>query len=365
MNLWGKPFSAIYKANALIQGLNDYSGVTDSVKNELLGEAKFVRAFCYFYLVNIFGDVPLALTINFSETELLQRSSSTEIYKQIIADLNDAKTRLPNDFSVGKGDRIIPNRGAATAMLARVYLYTKDYSKAVEESSALIDQQDLYQLSTIQNVFLKNSSEAIWQLQQDNTGLNIAYNATYEGFSFIPYSTNANPFIVIQPSIAQSFQIDDLRRGWIGSNTYDTTTYYYPFKYKVGSAESSPDGEITEYYMVLRLAEQYLIRAEAFLNLNRLSDATTDINVIRARAGLTLLPQDLSDDILQQEVEDQRKYEFIAEWGHRWLDLKRTNRANVVLQALKAPYFQSTDLLYPIPQAEIQKDPNLTQNSGY
>jgi len=117
--------------------------------------------------------------------------------------------------------------------------------------------------------------------------------------------------------------------------------------------------------MVLRLAEQYLIRAEAFLNLNRLSDATTDINVIRARAGLTLLPQDLSDDILQQEVEDQRKYEFIAEWGHRWLDLKRTNRANVVLQALKAPYFQSTDLLYPIPQAEIQKDPNLTQNSGY
>ena len=364
-SLWGQPYSAIYKANALIEGLQGYSGVTDSVKNELIGEAEFVRALCNFYLVNLFDGVPEVRTINFSETSLLPRLSPGAKYNQIIADLNDAKNRLSADFSVGKGQRIIPNRGAATALLSRAYLYVNDYAKAVEQSTELINQQNLYRLVSIRDIFLKNSPEAIWQLQQDNTGLSIAYNATYEGFRFIPSSPTANPFVVLRSSTVQSFRMEDLRRSWIDSATYRNTKYYFPSKYKVGAAQAVPNGNITEYYMVFRLAEQYLIRAEAYLNLNRLSDAIADINVIRARAGLAPLSQNIPADSLRQVVEDERRYELIAEWGHRWLDLKRTKRASTVLGSMKAPYWRETAVLYPIPQAEIQRDPNLTQNPGY
>ncbi|TXJ24928.1 MAG: RagB/SusD family nutrient uptake outer membrane protein [Chitinophagaceae bacterium] len=365
LNLWSKPYSAIYKANSLIEGLNGYSGVSDSVKNELIGEAKFVRAFCHFYLLNLFGDIPLVLTINYSSTSRLSRSNPTTVYEQIIADLYDAKERLPNDYGVGKGERIIPNRGAATALLARVYLYKKDYLQAIEQSSEVINQTSRYQLVNINDVFLKNSLEAIWQLQQDNTGLNPGYNATYEGLRFIPTSSSANPFIVFRNTIVESFQSSDLRRNWIDSSIYAGIKYYFPYKYKIGASQSAPNATIKEYYMVLRLAEQYLIRAEAYANLNNIPNAVSDLNVIRQRAGLSPLLPSIPTNALNQEILDQRKLELVAEWGHRWFDLKRTNQANAVLGPIKSPNWQPTDLLYPIPLSEIQSAPNIVQNEGY
>lgn len=365
LNLWSKPYSAIYKANSLIEGLNGYSGVSDSVKNELIGEAKFIRAFCHFYLLNLFGDIPLVLSINYSSTSSFGRSDSTTVYAQIITDLTEAKERLPNDFSVGKGERIIPNKGAATALLARVYLYAKNYQKAIEQSSEIIGQANRYQLVNVNDVFLKNSLEAIWQLQQDNTGLNPGYNATYEGLRFIPISSNANPFIVFRNAVVQSFQSNDLRRNWIDSSTYSSIKYYFPYKYKIGASQSSPNAPIKEYYMVFRLAEQYLIRAEAYANLNDIPSAVSDLNTIRQRAGLPPLLSSIPISILNQEIFEQRKLELVAEWGHRWFDLKRTNQANAILSPIKSPNWQHTDLLYPIPLSEIQSAPNITQNEGY
>jgi hypothetical protein len=118
--------------------------------------------------------------------------------------------------------------------------------------------------------------------------------------------------------------------------------------------------------MVLRLAEQYLVRAEARLKQNKLTgnnSAASDLNAIRHRAGL-LNSTAITSEALMAEVLEQRKLELFSEWGHRWLDLKRTGNATNVLGPVKASW-QPTDTLYPIPKYELINNHNLTQNEGY
>ena len=103
--LWSSTYSTIYIANSIIQGLTNYSGVSDSISNELTGEAEFIRAFCHFYLINLFGNVPIVTTIDWHKTNLLSRSTSDAVYAQIVSDLLDAKARLATDFSAGGGQR--------------------------------------------------------------------------------------------------------------------------------------------------------------------------------------------------------------------------------------------------------------------
>ena len=116
--------------------------------------------------------------------------------------------------------------------------------------------------------------------------------------------------------------------------------------------------------MVLRLAEQYLIRAEARAQQNNISGAQSDVNVIRNRAGLANTTATTQGTLLSA-IEHERQIELFAEWGHRWMDLKRTNRADAILGPLKSSNWQSSDVLFPIPLTQIQNDPNFTQNSGY
>ncbi|MBI3235774.1 MAG: RagB/SusD family nutrient uptake outer membrane protein, partial [Bacteroidetes bacterium] len=122
---------------------------------------------------------------------------------------------------------------------------------------------------------------------------------------------------------------------------------------------------ILEYYTVLRSAEQYLIRAEARNNLDKLSLAIDDINVIRLRAGLALTTiggQTKAD--VARLIEGERRKEFFAEMGHRWLDLKRTGKLSETLMPIKSGW-QRTDSLYPIPIGEMLTNPNMVQNPGY
>src|SRR5260221_4052313 len=115
-----------------------------------------------------------------------------------------------------------------------------------------------------------------------------------------------------------AFQIDDLRRtSWIRDTTIGMNTFHYPFKYKVKSADN-----LSEYYIVLRLAEQYLIRAEARNNLGDNTGAVSDLNTIRARAGLANSTAATKEDI-STALQYERRIELFAEWGHRWFDLNR------------------------------------------
>ena len=154
------------------------------------------------------------------------------------------------------------------------------------------------------------------------------------------------------------------KTNWLKTNVVNTPspaiTYYYPFKYKERLATSP----VKEYNIVFRLAEQYLIRAEARAQLNNLMAAKNDLNLIRTRANLpAIIVNDKAAIMLA--IEHERQIELFAEWGHRWFDLKRTNRSGSVLGPLKGSNWQMSDTLYPLPQVQLDLNVNLHQNPGY
>jgi len=367
-NFWAPGYTYVYSANAAIETLPNSTGVDDSTKNELIGEAKFIRAMCYFYLVNLFGDVPLVTTNDWHKTNLLPRTSAANVYQQIISDLKDAQKLLPADYSVANGRRVRPNKWAATALLARVYLYTGDWADAAIQASSIIANTGLYRLEpNLGDVFLVNSMEAIWQLKL-NAQNGQSYNITPEGSALIPYPENSAPQFGVSNELLNAFETGDQRYvNWVNKiTTDDSSVYYIPYKYKAGPGQSAVNGTITEYYTAFRLAEQYLIRAEAYAKggTGDILMAIDDLNAIRARAQLTPLPTTLTKDQVLDAIVQERRVELFAEWGHRWFDLKRTNRADPILGAIKSNW-KSYQQLYPIPTSELYSDPNLTQNAGY
>src|SRR5690606_16705620 len=205
-----------------------------------------------------------------------------------------------------------------------------------------------------------NNKEAIWQITPlGGLGGGIYFTYTNEGRLF--RGTNSSE-IKLSNNFINSFQSQDKRLiNWVGYN--NNRAFYYPYKYKDGSSWQN----VSEYSVVLRLAEQYLIRAEARVMQGNITGAIEDVDVIRKRAGLELIAE-INPNILQSElvkvIMEERKKELFSEWGHRWLDLKRTGMATEVLSLIK-PLWEPTDVYYPIPNEERTKDPNLTQNDGY
>lgn len=350
-NFWKKCYNHIYQINAILNGLSNSTEISQAVKKQLSGEAKFAKALCYFYLINLFGDVPYIISTNYEENATVPRAPVSEIYQSIIADLQEAINLMSSDYpSPGK---VRPNKWTAASLLARVYLYQKRWSEA-DEAATMVINSGIYSLSPLNSVFEGNSSEAIWQLLPVLTFLNTA-----DGFTFIPYSTSVKPQYAITDWLLNAFESNDQRKAeWLKSNTVNGQPYYYPFKYKVRSGNT-----VTEYNMMFRLTELYLIRSEARAMNNNISGVQADLNIIRNRAGL---PNTTANDVssLVSAIEHERRIEFFAECGHRWFDLKRTDRINNVLGAVKAGW-QSTDSLYPIPLSELLANTNLTQNAGY
>lgn len=373
--LWTTAYRNIYNANAIIEGIKASTSSTlhDEVRVKLTAEAKFLRAYTYFYLINLFGDVPLALSPDFNKTAKMKRTPKAEVYTQIVQDLQDAKSNLAVDFSGSKlGARIRPNKWAATAMLARVYLYLGDYANAAAAATEVINQSGLFELNAdLNTVFLMNNKEAIWQLQHSNL-VSPHGSATPEGYALKAYPSAITGEYIgsrLADELLQKFEDQDKRKAsWLMPITKNGETSYYLYKYKVGKGNSSVGGIITEYYTMLRLAEQYLIRAEALtLGTQQLDLAIADLNVIRHRAGISDLPAGLSKEAVVLAIEKERRTELFSEWGHRWLDLKRTERAHDVLSVIpvKQPWAGDYQLLYPLPTTEIQANNNLIQNPGY
>jgi hypothetical protein len=349
---WQPAYKYIYTANLSIEKLGQSKTVTPSVREKLIGEAKFIRAFCYFYLVNLFGDVPLVLSSDYRLNASLPRTASKNINDQIIADLVDAKNLLTVSYT--SADKARPNKLAAAALLARVYLYNRQWTNAEQEATFVISSNQYSLPANLKTVFLKNSTETIWQLQPVATGFN-----TWEGNLLIPFASTATPTYLLSPSLINSFETGDLRKAaWDTVRNFSSQTLHVPYKYKIYNGSV-----ITEYYVVLRLAEQYLIRAEARAQQNKISEASSDLDAIRNRAGLPSTSV-VDQSALLLAIEKERFTELFAEWGHRWFDLKRTGRVGNVLGALKTTW-QQTDTLWPIPLSQINSNPALKQNAGY
>lgn len=355
--LWSTAYNMIFTANSLLDGLKASKGVSAGVKTELRGEAEVVRALLYFYLVNIYGGVPLVTTSNFLANSTLPRDSIAGIYAQIEADLEDAQQVLPVAYATNAGfpsARTRPNRMAAAALLARVSLYRGEWLNAVTAADAVIGSGMYLLEPSLDTVYLADSREAIWQLQPVNITV-----TTEEAAIFVPRSP-VRPAFVLTPEWLGAVEPGDLRRQhWVDSVSSFGISYFYPYKYKLTTV-SAVD---TEYDMVMRLAELYLIRAEAEVQLGDLPGAAADLNMVRARAGLP--PTAAVDGPgLLAAILHERQIELVAEMGHRWLDLKRLNLAGSVL-ANEKPGWVDDDELYPIPATELSKNSALVQNPGY
>jgi len=371
---WNGWYNYIYQANAVLEGLNNISGVTPAIARQLSGEAKFIRAFWHFYLINQYGDAPLVMSINYRANQSLARTPKDVVYRQIIEDLMDAQQLLNTDF-VNETDTTVteqrarPCKAAAAALLARVYLYTNKFDSAALEASNVISDSRFSLAQNLNSVFLADSSEAIWQLAipQPNG------NQTVDGNGYVLLTAPGTDNMLISPQLLASFEPGDLRMSdWINSYTDGITTWYYPFKYQVHDNENNPNNR-SEAVMMLRLAEQYLIRADARAQQNDINDALSDLNVIRHRAGLGDYSGAIDQASVIAAILHERQVEFFTEWGHRWFDLQRTGAINSVMGSpgnvcqQKGGTWSTSgyQALFPIPQTEINQDKYLTQNPGY
>jgi hypothetical protein len=351
---WNISYNQIYAANAVIEGVEKSTKLTVEEKRQLKGEALFIRALIHFYLTNLYGDVPYIKTTDYQKNNVAKKITVSEVYTNVISDL-DSAINLPSQ-NYDNPERIRPNQFVTKALLARVYLYNKSWAEASNAASAVLNAADLYALEgNIDAVFLKNSRETIWQLQPAISGKN-----TDEANSFI-FFAGPPPSVALTDNLMGSFSATDLRKSnWTAAVTDGDDTWYHPFKYK----EFDYTASSVEYSIVFRLAEQYLIRAEARVQQGDLIGAKEDLNKIRERAGLDETTASTEQEILDAILQE-RRWELFTEYGHRFFDLKRSGQIDAVLSSAKTGW-NTTDVLFPIPQNELSINPNLRpQNSGY
>lgn len=371
---WTNFYSQLYTVNLAIEGLTPATGL--NYRNQWLGEAYFLRGLMYFYLTNLYGDVPLVLSSNYLANNTLARSPQADVYKQIVADLLQAQSLLDSTYHDGNGqvttDRGRPDRAAATALLARVYLYTGDWKDAETQAASLIGDGADYQLANLAQTFLINSTEIIWGIEPyDGEGYPYLVKDT-KSYILPNGETPASLFIFasLSDSLVDAFEPGDARfTNWVGTDTVAAsgstpmTVYYYAYKYKADGTYTAPQESI----VLFRLAEQYLIRAEARAEQNNLTGALTDLNVIRARAGLPASTAVSQTDVLAA-IQRERRVELFLENGHRFFDLRRTGTLDALLNVVapqKGGTWASYKEWWPIPVTDIQNDTHLTQTPGY
>lgn len=368
---WANFYKQIFFCNTTLAGITASDQITAPVKKQLISELKFLRGFIYFYAVNLYGTPPLTTTNDYKFNNMISNSPATAIYDQIIADLSEAKAGLAdNNYVDAAGtsvvDRVRPNKQVAAALLARVYLYLQNWKNAENEATELIGNSNYILLPDLNQVFLKNSKEVIFALQPVSKSNPNTFDAS---LLVVTANYNVSTQLALNESLVQAFEPDDKRlANWTSS--YTTTTavpikFNYAYKYKVSTL--SPTTPVTEYPIAMRLAEQYLIRSEARAQQNNLSGAADDLNAIRKRAGL-LPATAVGQTELLDAIIHERRVELFTEWGHRWFDLKRTNKIDNVMSVaapLKGGSWSNYKQLMPILPADIMANPNIKQNPGY
>lgn len=349
---WTNAYSQLYQVNACLEGVTASTTLSASLKMQLTGEIKVVRALYYFNLVNLYGPVPLVISTDYKATAQLPRAPIDSIYAHMIGDLSDARKSLKANYP--SSGRARPNLYTASALLAKIYLYQKQWLNAENMAAEVINSGKYQLVQDLNNVFLDGSTEAIWQLPALAT-----FSQTSIASTFNPTSSTRIPNYYMTTFLMSAFESADQRpKKWIGTNMVSGVAYYYPYKYK----NTGLTGTV-EDYMMLRLGDQYLIHAEASAQQNKLTNAINDLNIIRSRAGLSASASVTQTQVLTA-IAHERQTELFCEWGDRWFDLKRTGTIDAVLGAEK-PGWNSYAALYPVPLAQLQLNPFLTQNPGY
>lgn len=348
---WTNAYQKIYVANSIIEGVENSTSLPTLVKNRIKGEAMLIRSVLFFYMQQIFGDIPMPTTTDYKVNQSLAKTVSVEVLNKLVNDLNHVITLIPDDYR--STERIYPNRKVAQLMLAKVYMLQH---KWIEAESILknIYQSPLYQFQNdITKVFTKTSSHILWQLKPKNNG-----DGTKEAITYYFSGAAPNSYALSQ-NLMSSFSSGDLRKlNWTGTVTVGSSTWYRAEKYKNRTNNNS------ENSIVFRLEEVYLLLAETLIQQNKTYEALPFINATRQRAGLAALSDQYSQNQLMDELMMENRKEFFTEMGHRFFDLKRTGRLNTLVIA--KPNWKDFHNLWPLPLKELQLNPNLKpQNTGY
>lgn len=353
-DLWNMTYNQIYAANAVAEGVAKSASINADDKNQLIGEALFIRALLHSYLSAIYGKCPYIDTSDYRQNTSVYSLSTALVYEKCIIDLEQALELLSADY-IGN-DRTRANKAVAQALLARLYLYSERWEEASNAASAVLNYSSTYVLeSDLDLEFTKSSSSTIWQLAAGG-----GFTNTQEGGTFI-FNSGPPPSVALREDLYAAFEVGDKRREkWTRTISSGTTTWHHSYKYK----EDISSNNATEFSVIMRLSEQYLIRSEARARQGYISGAQEDLNEVRSRAGLDDTTAGTANELLNAIIYE-RRFEFFTELGMRFFDLQRTGRLDSVLSPIKLGW-NTTDQFWPLPQSELLLNPNVgPQNLGY
>ncbi|MFJ1433050.1 RagB/SusD family nutrient uptake outer membrane protein [Capnocytophaga canimorsus] len=388
---WKGYLNGVARANIVLANIDAITDIDDSERKRWKAEAQILRAWMYFDMVRLWGEVPLSPAINLppitSENinklyPILypeRRNTVIEVYTDIIANLEAAAQNAPE---VNSSNKFLFTKGVANALLAKVYAEKpmRDYTKTIQYADAVIasgysllpNYADLFQLNdTKTDIKLRNSSESIFEITYEGGG-------TWVAGLFGLNHTNPKDAISWARWVAPSRDLiaafdaegDVVRReNSIVYSPTNHTTYYpdktsYPHLYKIRSSSSS--------VIKIRLADILLIKAEAAVALGDITTAASLVNQVRNRVNLPNIPNNLSQTDMQAAVLKERRLELAFE-GQRWFDLLRSDKAIEIMNGLNSrdsgrlqmrSLTQNT-MISPVPNEEKDKNPRLGQNQGY
>jgi len=343
---WSGIYRTINRANHVIEKVPGLSGdaISDAAKNRILGEAYFIRGLAYFDLARVWGGAPLITTATTgpSDNVGIPRSTQEQTYQQALTDWNNAEELLAETTN-----RQRATRKTVWALKARYYLYQADWGQAIEYAGKLISDAN-YRLVTPYSAWFADDAsatqEAVFELFHSINEPNGHYGQWLpqeRGGTRQWAPNNAFAQLVTNPAVGGGRSalvgVDNQGR-WFGNLYYRT------------------NGSDPSY--VVRIAELYLIRAEAYVQLENVDAALADLNAVRHRAGLGD-SEATDEETTLLAIENERRLEFGFE-AHRWFDLVRTGRAQEVLGITNV-----NRLLLPIPAEQILIDNALEQNPGY
>ncbi|ANH81427.1 starch-binding protein [Niabella ginsenosidivorans] len=349
--VWVAIYNTINRANNVIAKVPEVpltTTFTETIRNQLIGEAYFIRALAYFDVVRTWGGAQLVLepTLSANSIKDMQRSSIPETYAQILNDLKAAEALLPETTN-----RIRATKKTVWALRARYHLYQKEWADAIEYASKIINDHQNYTLVSPYNAFFannaSNTSESIFELYYNTNVTNTqAYNWQPSTNGGIGWQRPTDAIAVVLTNA----QTGGDRKALVTSVSVNgAPTWYGNLYYRTNGTDPA---------YIIRLSEMYLIRAEAKAHLEDLAGSLADLNTVRNRSHI---PDAGATDqtALLLLIENENRVEFAFE-AHRWFDLVRTGRALQVLG-----FTDATKQLLPVPYAQILVDKSLSQNPGY
>ncbi len=366
---WQDYYKAIFSTNIVLSKI-ETATLSESYKNDVRAQMRFLRALFYYNMVQTWGDIPLVTTpLSGDEAYAVLRSPQTEVYDFIKKDLLFAidKLSLASDIPSAKIGRA--SKGAAQTLLGKVYLSMGDKTSAATVLKEVYNSGQYALLATYASLWgpnVKNTKESIFEIQYLGGSASAPYSRYYQGFypnnNFLGfYGTGMNQ---VTDDLYNEYEANDPRRDLsiaLGYNNGSTfIAQKYPIKWTHTNAVLGNGNPLANNnFMVLRYADVLLMLAEAT------GDATY-LNQVRTRAGLPKFGEanyPAAYSTLSLAIEHERRVELALEF-HRWFDLKRNNRAVAVLQP-KGKTITTDKLLLPIPQTVRSQNPAITQNNGY